>query len=127
MVARFDGDNEDSAYHFRPVQVWQILVGVAARRETITYGTLAGYMGYVVTLGIFATLDVVAEFCQQNDLPMLPVIVVNQETGLPGEGILRHIDEVELNSERERVYAYDWFMVIPPSPDDFAESHQQAG
>lgn len=127
MVGRFDDGNEDNVYHFRPGQVWQILVGVATRRETITYGTLAGYMGYVVTLGIFPTLDVVAEFCQQDDLPMLPVIVVNQETGLPGEGILRHIDEEELNSEREKVYAYDWFMVIPPSADDFAEAHQQVG
>ena len=74
-------------------------------------------------------LDVIGEYCLQyreEGMPMLPVLVVNQGTGLPGEGILRHIDVEALNSEREWVYAYDWYMVIPPSLDDFAVVHQQA-
>ena len=129
MVNRFN--DEGAPPYARSLQVWQLLIGAAANRQTVTYGQLAKSMGYEYQfpLPVFAPLDVVADYCLQyreQGLPMLPVLVVNQDTGLPGEGILRHIDVENLNSEREWVYAYDWYMVIPPSLENYAEIHEQA-
>ena len=129
MVNRFDDGGAPP--YARSLQVWQLLIGAAANRQTVTYGKLAELMGYEYRfpLPVFAPLDVVGEYCLQyreEGMPMLPVLVVNQDTGIPGEGILRHIDVEVLNSEREGVYDYDWYLVIPPSLDDFAVVHQQA-
>ena len=131
MVTRFN--EAENHRHARPVQVWQILVSAASNRQTLTYGQLAEYMGYQRShaRAVIPYLNIVGEYCQQHrengNLPMLPVIVVNQGAGLPGEGILKHIFADELELEREQVYDYDWFMIVPPSAEAFAEAHRQAG
>lgn len=60
------------------------------------------------------------DYCQQNQLPPLTVIVVNQKTGLPGEGLT----DVELNADREAVFNYDWFNLYPPSPEELAAAYK---
>ena len=44
MVDRFD-DGGTPPYA-RSLQVWQLLIGAAANRQTVTYGKLAELMGY---------------------------------------------------------------------------------
>jgi hypothetical protein len=51
--------------------------------------------------------------------PPLTVLVVNQETGLPGEG-LSTLEEV--NEDREAVFDFDWFGLEPPQNQDFKEA-----
>jgi len=63
-------------------------------------------------------------FCEQNRLPPLTVLVVNRETGLPGEG-LSTIEEV--NKDREAVFAFDWFSIEPPQNGDFERVDQNKG
>ncbi len=55
----------------------------------------------------------IAFFCKENHLPILTCIVVNQETGLPGQDI--PMSHKQLNAERERVYAVKWYDIQPPS------------
>lgn len=55
-------------------------------------------------------------FCQEKQLPPLTVLVVNQETGLPGEG-LSTLGEV--NRDRESVFNFNWFSIEPPQNADF--------
>ena len=58
-------------------------------------------------------------YCQENQLPPLTVLVVNKDTGLPGEGLTTLED---VNRDRERVFAHDWFQMEPPEAGDFEEA-----
>jgi len=94
----------------RAAQIWQVLVGAACNRQVLTYtlvgdrigmgaGTLAGPLGLIM------------KYCERSGLPPLTVLVVNKETGVPGEGLTTL---EELNRDRERVFAYDWYKLVPP-------------
>ena len=65
MVKRF-GDKPNQ--YTRALQIWQILIGLAGNRQTITYGSLARTMGYETRGAQFLTrlLDPVMRYCQQN-------------------------------------------------------------
>ena len=64
-------------------------------------------------------LGPVMYYCREQQLPPLTVLVVNQDTGLPGSGLTTLED---VNLDRERVFAHDWFQVEPPETDDFREA-----
>jgi len=113
MIRLFD-DNPSRAS--RAIQIWQILVGKAHNRQTITYGELASLIGHegAGTMGNFS--DPIMRYCIQNELRPLTILVVNRDTGSPGEGLVLRGDE---NSEREAVYQYPWYNIYPPSENDF--------
>lgn len=99
----------------RAVQVFGILVGMAHRRETITYGGLAERLRYRGA-GVFAqTLGMIMTWCDQNGLPPLTSLVVGAARGKPGKGLTTPID---LDAEREQVYGLDWYDIVPPTPDE---------
>jgi hypothetical protein len=111
MVRRFDDDASRPA---RGLQIWQILIGKAHNRQTITYGQLAKLLGFEGAGTMAHMLGHVYFYCQQKGLPPLNVLVVNQESGLPGEGV-KHID---LNRSREEVFGFNWYGIWPPTPDE---------
>ncbi|MGY2226987.1 hypothetical protein ACW9IK_30190 [Pseudomonas gingeri] len=106
----------------RAAQIWQILVSKAHNRQTMTYLELAGLLGYAGSGTLGRQLGHIMFFCDQNDLPPLTVLVVNTETGLPGSGFK---NESEIHELREKVYAYDWFNLIPPSASELSEAWEQ--
>lgn len=55
-------------------------------------------------------------YCKTNGYPPLTVLVVNQGTGLPGDG-LTTIQEI--NTDREGVFNFNWFSILPPECRDF--------
>ena len=71
-------------------------------------GTLANILGHIMM------------FCLNNSLPPLTVIVVNKDTGLPGQGLR----DADLNADRESVYRHDWFAMFPPSPEELRSASQ---
>lgn len=71
----------------RAVQIWQVLTGLAHTRRTTTYKELAGILGYKGAGVLGRQLGHIMFLCDQNKLPPLTVLVVNSETGLPGEGL----------------------------------------
>ena len=77
-----------------------------------------GYSGAGVLAG---TLGHIAFFCNQNRLPPLTSLVVNEKTGLPGEGI----PVEEAPSKREAVFNYPWFGLVPPTPDQLSEAFEK--
>ena len=107
--------NENPNRESRAVQIWQILVSKATNRQTMTYGMLAEILGFrgAGTIGQF--LDPVMIYCRQNGLPPLTVVVVNQDSGLPGAGL----PGTDLHVDRERTFNYDWFGLVPPTPEEF--------
>ena len=99
------------------MQAWQILIAKAMDRQTITYDQLSQLMYGKAAAGVLGNiLGHVANYCNNNDLPPLTVIVVNSVTGLPGESI--PVDPSELNAKREAVYGFDWYDIYPPSENE---------
>ena len=114
MVKKFD---EIHTRDSRAVQIWQILIGLARNRQTITYGMLGKKIGFkgVGIIGPF--LDPIMRYCKQNNLPPLTIVVVNETTGSPGEGLTTIGNE---SSDREDVFNCDWYNLYPPSEVDYA-------
>lgn len=120
MVERFS-EHADLAH--RAVQIWQILVGMAHMRRTTTYKELAALLGYGGAGVLGRQLGHIMFFCAQNNLPPLTVLVVNSDTGLPGEGLETKRD---LHKERERTFNFDWYALIPPAIEDYEHAWEVA-
>ena len=106
----------------RSMQIWTLLVCAARERKTYTYGQIADAFG-MGGAGVMAQfLGPIMWHCEDNDYPPLTVLVVNQKTGLPGEG-LSTVENV--NEDRESVFNYDWFGIEPPQVSDFENSVRQ--
>jgi putative restriction endonuclease len=117
MVKKF---SDNPTHPLRALQIWQILIGAAKSRQILTYGILADMLGYKGA-GVFAQpLGHIMYYCQQNKLPPLTIIVVNQDTGIPGTGLTG----ADLSADRESVFRFDWYGLIPPSPEDLRIAYQ---
>lgn len=100
----------------RSSQIWSLLICAAKDRVTYTYGDIAEILG-MKGAGVMAQfLGPIMWLCDDRGLPPLTVLVVNQDTGLPGEG-LTTLENI--NKDRERVFKHAWFSVTPPSCADF--------
>ena len=118
MVKRFD---ENSTAASRGLQIWLVLIGKAGNRQIMTYGMLAGTLGFKNGAGVLANLlGHVMYYCQQNGLPPLTVLVVNQDTGLPGAGL----KGIDLNAGREEVFNFDWYSIVPPTVEQLATAYE---
>jgi alkylated DNA nucleotide flippase Atl1 len=93
----------------RALQIYQVLVSAAHNRQTLTYGLLGKAVG-LPARSLGHHLLHIANYCQQNGLPPLTVIVVQTGGGHPGSGLaqLQGADR-----ERESVYRHDWFKMRP--------------
>lgn len=99
----------------RALQLYQILIGLAHNRQTMTYGQLADLVGFKGA-GVFAAkLGHIMYWCVQENLPPLTVLIVNQDTGLPGDGLTSADD---LHRQREEVFGTLWYRIVPPSPEE---------
>jgi hypothetical protein len=112
--------SDNPSAEFRALQIWQILVCAAENRQTLTYKILAGRMGYKGAGVLANTLGHVLYYCKLNGLPPLTAIVVNEKTGLPGDGIGIPVERIL--SDHEKVFSFNWFDLLPPSPDDLKEA-----
>jgi hypothetical protein len=115
--------NPTSEHPARAVQAWQILVGKAMNRQTVTYEGLSKLMYGKEAAGVLAgVLGHVAFYCEDNNIPPLTTLVVGKWPGRPGDRI--PIDPDKIDEEREKVYRYDWYNIYPPSEADLAEAHK---
>lgn len=96
----------------RSMQIWSLLICAANDRKTYTYGDIADILG-MKGAGVMAQfLAPIMWLCEDKEWPPLTVLVVNQTTGLPGDG-LTTIENV--NTDREQVFNFDWFSLEPPT------------
>lgn len=73
--------------------------------------------------GVIASiLGHIAYFCNEHHIPPLTVLVVNEKSGLPGEGIPTDKD---LNATREEVYSFDWYDIYPPNESELKEIYEK--
>lgn len=72
----------------RAMLVWSLLVCTAQDRRIYTYGGVASALGMPDAGGVIASfLAPIMYYRRQNELPPLTVLVVNQITGRPGDGL----------------------------------------
>jgi putative restriction endonuclease len=117
MAKTFDDIRSDEA---RALQIYLILIGAAQNRQILTYNVLARFVGFKGS-GVFAgILGHIMFWCQDQKLPALTSLVVNQETGLPGDGLITPDDA---NSEREKVYEFNWYSLVPPTMQELDTSY----
>lgn len=110
--------SDDASYATRALQIYLILIGAAHRRQTLTYGQLAELMGYEQAAGVLAgMLNRVMDWCNNNGLPALTAIVVNNISGIPGSG-LGTVENNDFPAEQQKVYKYSWYLIFPPTLDE---------
>jgi hypothetical protein len=84
MTIRYFDD--DPSHERRALQIYPILIGCADRRETITYGMLAKKLGFAGAGTMGSMLEYLMTWCEENELPAITSIVVNEKNGEPGGG-----------------------------------------
>lgn len=94
---------------------YAVLVDVARRHETLTYGQLvdqakAAFPGNetvqnAIPVSVGRRLDFVRSFTEKRQLPDLSSLVINKATGECGVGFTRNFNPQEA---RARVFAHEW-------------------
>ena len=116
--------NPTSERPARAVQAWQILVGKAMNRQTLTYEDLSKLMYEKEAAGVLAQiLGHVAYYCIENEIPPLTELVVGKEAGRPGDRI--PVDPSKIDGQREKVYRRNWYDIYPPSEADLAAAYKK--
>ncbi len=101
----------------RALQAWQILIGKAYNRQIVRYRELARIMDYPDERPLSTILGCIMYFCDQNDLPPLTILVVNQD-GVPGGGFTAET-LANYHRRREEVHNHKWYKIIPPTINEF--------
>ncbi|MCX5637389.1 MAG: hypothetical protein NTX52_06820 [Planctomycetota bacterium] len=108
----------------RALQGWQYLISKARNRQLVRYNELAGIMGYKKNRPLNPILGHIMYYCIQEALPPLTIIIVNND-GTPGKGFTQ-VARAEFDRQRERTFAFDWFSIYPPSPEQFTAAWDAA-
>jgi hypothetical protein len=101
--------------HERALQIYQVLIGAAHNRQTLTYELLSQRIG-VPQQGLARHLENILQFCTSRGLPPLTVLVVRKHIGKPSHGFHAATDA---DASREQVYEHDWYGMKPPAVEDF--------
>ena len=96
-----------------------VLVDVATRRATVTYGELAAQIDTSAYFVLPRALGHIWSWCDDNGYPHINALVVSQRTGIPGEGYEPNgrplADVGEWAELRDDVHAFGrWCDLAPP-------------
>jgi len=105
----------------RALQIWQVLIGAAHNRQTLTYAQIGELIG-LPAQGLGRPLEGVYQHCRAQGLPPLTVLVVSAHTGHPAGG---YEPVKEEGADRESVYEYGWYSLEPRQASDFQERQEQ--
>lgn len=85
---------------------WEILVEQAKKRGLLTYGEMASKINIHPHVVQFL-LSPIQDYCLENKLPPLTILVTNKKNKKPGAGFIAcSMDNLEVC--REKVYRYHW-------------------
>lgn len=108
----------------RASQIWAVLALAAAHRQTLTYSQVAAATG-AATPGLGQCLEPIQSYCIEKELPPLTILVVQQESGLPGSGFTG-ATAGDLASAQQRVFAFDWLQHRNPGAGPLEEAVKKA-
>ena len=101
----------------RACQIWSVLAWAARNRQTMTYGHLESLTG-IPAIGMGKYLDVIQQYCLAQKLPPLPILVVQSQTGIPGQGFEKATAK-EFARTQKKVLDKDWLAYGNPQPEKF--------
>ena len=101
----------------RAAQIWAVLALAAKNRQILTYGMLAKLVG-LPPAALGSGLHLIQDYCQQHKLRPLTSLVVQQATGLPGDGY-EGAGAAQFAQEVQSVFEYDWLEHGNPNQDAF--------
>lgn len=87
-----------------------ILVDCAKSKKPITYSQVYNESKIQPIAQRFA-LGIIHDFCIDENLPLLPVLVINKNTRKPGKGFNSQLSEIA--EERAKVFKHPWDMKNP--------------
>ena len=96
----------------RSHQLWSVLAFAAYNRQTLTYAFLGRLVG-LPAAAIGRSLYPIQDFCKQQKLPPLTVLVVNQATNLPGDGL--EVDDFD--KMVQEVFEFEWITYKAPGSE----------
>lgn len=80
----------------------KILVSVAKENETITYNQLSQKLkNQIKPINLGHPIGELSKICYELGLPLISVLVVNQDTGIPGDGFYKLCSDLKGISEEE--------------------------
>ena len=101
----------------RSSQIWVVLAWVARNRQSITYSQLASLTG-LPRAALGQMLDPIHVYCANGKLPPLTILVVQQESGLPGSGFTG-VSASQYAKAQMEVFEFDWLAHGNPQPQAF--------
>lgn len=104
----------------RACQIWSVLAWAARNRQTLTYAQVSRLVG-VPAFAMGGMLEPIQSYCLDQKLPPLTILVVNQETGLPGAGFTA-ASASDLAKQQTGVFAFDWLEHGCPKPEVLKEA-----
>jgi len=72
-------------------------------------------------VGLGHLLEPIQSYCLIKDLPPLTILVVQEQTGIPGTGFTATSAE-DLARTQLEVFEFDWLKHDAPSPEDLASA-----
>jgi hypothetical protein len=110
----------------RALQAYLVLIGLAWNRQTITYGEISEYQMEFGHGGILSgPLGCIMGWCHEQGLPALTVLVVNDKTGIPGDGLVT-VEGENFPAAQQKVFQCNWFSLFPPSISELEEAGKRA-
>jgi len=107
----------------RASQIWAVLALSAKGRQSLTYGILSKLVG-VPAAGLGKLLEPIQSYCLIEKLPPLTILVVQQESGLPGSGFTG-AKATEFTRDQMRVFSFDWIEHGNPQPESLERAALQ--
>jgi hypothetical protein len=104
----------------RASQIWAVLALAAKGRQSLTYGILSKLVG-VPAAGLGKLLEPIQSYCLIEKLPPLTILVVQQESGLPGSGFTG-AKATEYAKDQMRVFTFDWIEHGNPQPEKLEQA-----
>lgn len=108
----------------RSAQIWAVLAWAAKHRQNITYSQLAQVTG-AFTGGLGSWLEPIQSYCIINKLPPLTILVVQQESGMPGSGFTGAL-ATDLATAQARVFEYNWLEHGNPGAEILEQAVKQS-
>ena len=96
----------------RAFATWEVLKNCAVQKQSITYKELGEQID-IHHRAIRIPLHIIQNYCLENELPPLSILVFNQITGLPGDGFIAYDIENSLDGIN-KVYDFNWVDVQNP-------------
>jgi len=102
----------------RAAQLWPILALAGRNRQVLAYEIVSDLTG-VPRQGLGQLLEPVQSFCIEQKLPLLTILVISEDTGLPGTGF---VAAQAMPKTQMCVFGFNWLGHGTPSPEEFGEA-----